>query len=89
MFHCFLHPSVCVVCLVRRGLDCHLHGQGSCRQEVRRRHSQRRFVEQLSINEQKGAIHETSYGYRFSARLHSQTVRNGDAYSVTHVSFLD
>ena len=34
----------------------------SCRQEVRRRHSQRRFAESLSTNDKKGAIHETSCG---------------------------
>ena len=33
----------------------------SYRQEVRRRHSQRRFADPLSTNEKKGAIHETSY----------------------------
>ena len=34
----------------------------SCRQEIRRPHSQWRFAEPLSTNEQKGAIHETSCG---------------------------
>ena len=27
VFHCFLHPFVCIVCLVRRGCDRHLHEQ--------------------------------------------------------------
>ena len=45
-----------------------------CRQEVRRRHSQRRLAEPLSTNEKKGAIHQTSYGMQVLG-LHAPQAR--------------
>ena len=42
-----------------------------CRQEVRRRHSQRRLAEPLSTSEKTGAIHETGHGMQVFG-LHAQ-----------------
>ena len=47
---------------------------GFFRQEVRRRHSQRRLVELLFTNEKKGAIHETGYGTQ-ALGLHAPQAR--------------